>query len=78
VAQTPRAKAISAQVTAVRPVSPGLVAVTLDNGQVWEQVETSDGFYVSVEHRVTIARGLFGSYTMTTDSHQTVRVRQVH
>jgi hypothetical protein len=73
----PRPQSLSAQVVAIADESPGIVAITLDNGQVWEQVETREGFRVLLHHGVTIAPAMFGSYLLTTDDHRTARVRRI-
>jgi hypothetical protein len=73
----PRPQPISAQVVAIANESPGIVTITLDNGQVWEQTETRAGFRVLLHHGVTIAPGVFGSYLLTTDDHRTARVRRI-
>ncbi|HTC53159.1 MAG TPA: hypothetical protein VK700_14570 [Steroidobacteraceae bacterium] len=73
----PRPQPISAQVVAIADASAGKVAITLDNGEVWEQVETREGFRVLLHHGVTITPGLFGSYLLTTDDHRTARVRRI-
>lgn len=57
----------------------GATRFTLDNGQVWEQVDDS---VVTVGHvtdpKVTISRGLFNSYYMAVEGvRDTVQVRRV-
>jgi hypothetical protein len=49
----------------------------LDNGQVWEQVETQQGLYVNPHEKVTITAGVLGSFFMETPKHRFVRVRLV-
>ncbi len=73
----PRPQPISAQVVAIAAASPGMVAITLDNGQVWEQIETRQGFRVLLHHGVTITSAMFGSYLLTTEDHRTARVRRI-
>jgi hypothetical protein len=73
----PRPQPISAQVVAIVDESPGRIAITLDNGQVWEQVETREGFRVLLHHGVTITPAMFGSYLLTTADHRTARVRRI-
>ncbi|MGC1458491.1 MAG: hypothetical protein WA825_09465 [Steroidobacteraceae bacterium] len=72
-----RPQPISARVVAIAKESAGIVTITLDNGQVWEQTETRAGFRVLLHHGVTIAPGVFGSYLLTTEDHRTARVRRI-
>lgn len=78
VVRPPHPQPITSQVVAVARASDGTFTITLANGQVWEQTDAREGFRVLLHHGVTIAPSLFGSFLLTTDSHQTVRVRQIH
>jgi hypothetical protein len=73
----PPPQPLSAQVVAIRTESPGIVAITLDNGEIWEQLETLQGFRVVLHHGVTIKPGLFGAFLLTTDERMTIRVRRI-
>ena len=51
-------------------------AFELDNGQTWEQAE-SKSLNVNPHDTVTIQPGVLGSFFMTTEKHQRVRVRRI-
>lgn len=56
----------------------GNTRFTLENGQVWEQVEPGRGIYRSESPRVTIRRGAMGSYLMEIEGvRRALRVRRV-
>ena len=52
-------------------------AVTLNNGQVWEQAESRTGFWQQPGQTVTITPGVLGSFFLTDDQHQRVRVKRI-
>ncbi len=54
---------IEAIVVEVRKTKSGKVVITLDNGQVWVQADSSRA-RVSIDDKVTIRRRSFGSYTL--------------
>ncbi len=54
---------IEATVVEVRKTKSGKVVITLDNGQVWIQADSSRA-RVSIDDKVTIRRRSFGSYTL--------------
>lgn len=56
-------EALTATVANVRQSGLGRVALTLDNGQVWQQTETVR-LNLDAGDRVTIERGLLGSYNL--------------
>jgi len=58
-------KGLEAQVTAVRESRPEIFRVTLDNGQIWQQMESSNLFHVRNGDRVRIERGSMGGYRMS-------------
>lgn len=66
-----------AQVAQVFERKSGGLSIELDNGQVWQQAESTTGFYVKSGDRVTIAPGALGSFWMTTGSRPAARVRRV-
>ncbi|HUO91861.1 MAG TPA: hypothetical protein VMU22_03020 [Rhizomicrobium sp.] len=61
----------------------GKFIVFLDNGQVWRQIEGDSGMKAmfhkpAKDNRVTISRGLIGSYNLTiNDSSRTYKVERV-
>lgn len=63
---------ISAKVTSVAFNSLGRFTVTLDNGQVWRQLEGDTGtpqFGRKGNDTVSISRGILGSYNLVVDGH---------
>ena len=58
-------KSLEARVTAVRESRPELFRMTLENGQIWQQVETSSLFHVKQGDLVRIEKGSMGSYRMS-------------
>ncbi len=55
----------------------GEFVVTLDNGQVWEQLEPMPSASVKVGDTVTIKRGWLGSYMLVTAGRVGTKVRRV-
>jgi hypothetical protein len=49
----------------------------LDNGQVWEEVESKRGLFVDAHETVTITPGVLGSFFLKTSKELYVRVRRV-
>lgn len=66
---------IEATVVEVRKSASGRVIITLDNGQVWKQSESSRA-RVSVDDKVTIRRRSFGSYTLYSKK-TSIRVKRI-
>lgn len=50
---------------------------TLENGQVWRQVELDTSFTVHPGDAVTISKGVMGSYFMSFGTHRNTRVSRV-
>ena len=70
-------ESISATVADLRQTSSGEFIVTLDNGQVWRQIELDSWSPPKKGDRVTIRRGLLGSFLLITADHLTRRVSRV-
>ena len=51
--------------TEVKEIRPNLRRITLDNGQVWEQMESSSLFGVESGDSVRIEKGRMGGYRMS-------------
>ncbi len=51
--------------------------IELDNGQVWEQVATQQGFYLDTREPVTISAGALGSFFLENSKRQYIRVRRL-
>ena len=70
-------KSITAHVSSWREAATGGVLLQLDNGQTWQQVDSSK-LIVSAGDTVTISRAALGSFWISTPSHYGARVRRVH
>ncbi len=66
---------IEATVAEVRKSASGKAVITLDNGQVWQQTESSRA-RISVNDKVTIRRRGFGSYTLYSKK-TAIRVKRI-
>jgi hypothetical protein len=67
-------KELTAKIQGVSVRSSGRALFTLENGQVWQQVESDPGFEVQPGETVHITKALWGSYLMTANSHRSTRV----
>lgn len=74
-------KSISAKIAEVRVNPFGKVTVTLENGQVWRQLNSEGRILKLREGRLynaTVKRSLFGNYMLTIkELKRTIRVRRV-
>jgi hypothetical protein len=53
---------LEATITALKETRPQVVRLTLDNGQVWQQMDMSTVFQVSVGDSIRIEKGAMGGY----------------
>lgn len=67
---------VVARVVRVIPREPFISAYVLDNGEVWEQTETSR-FSAQPREEITIRPGVFGSFFLEDADGISVRVRRV-
>jgi hypothetical protein len=67
---------LTAHVASVSRKLTGELLLKLDNGQSWVQAQRKSGVFIKAGERVTIARGTFGSYLLSSDSGATMRVRR--
>jgi hypothetical protein len=58
-----------------RPGFP--LAVTLDNGQVWEELQQGSDVLISPNDPVTIKAGIMDSFFLTDVTRRTIRVRRI-
>jgi hypothetical protein len=75
-------KSITSKIAEVRINAIGVATLTLENGQVWRQLESDDKklFFPSGDKLYTakVKRSLFGNYMLTINElHKTIRVRRV-
>jgi hypothetical protein len=66
-----------ALVDSVSERTGGELLLKLDNGQSWVQTQRKAGTRIKSGERVTIARGAFGGYLLSSDSGATMRVRRL-
>lgn len=69
-------KELHAVVSKVSTKPYGEFVLALDNGQVWQQIETKSTFIIKVGENVVIKPAKFGSFMLTSDSGATTRVRR--
>lgn len=60
---------LTANVSALKEIGQNLYRISLDNGQVWQQVESASLFQVAVGDTVRIEKGVMGSYRMSRTSN---------
>jgi hypothetical protein len=77
VVEHPKPSPIAAQVSRAVAHPDHRYTFYLDNGQVWEQVETQQGLYVDTNEAVTINPGKLGSFFLKTSKEKYVRVRRL-
>jgi hypothetical protein len=68
---------ITARVVSLRWRKYGEFVVTLDNAQVWAQIEPMPSAVVKVGDTVTIKKAIFGSYTLVTAGRVGTKVRRL-
>jgi hypothetical protein len=71
-------KTLTANIQGVRTDADGREVFTLENGQVWRQVELEPRFTVHPGDTVKIERGVFGSFFLSANVHSNTRVTRVH
>jgi len=59
---------LEASITALKETRPGVVRLTLDNGQVWQQMDMSTVFQVAVGDTVRIEKGTMGGFRLARTS----------
>jgi hypothetical protein len=62
------AASLEATITALKETRPQVVRLTLDNGQVWQQMDMSSMFQVNVGDTVRIEKGTMGGYRLARTS----------
>lgn len=72
----PGLEVVPATVVKLAVRTNGWWIVTLDNGQVWSQVENRASATVAVGDDVTLRRSRIGSYTLTTTKGIETRVKR--
>lgn len=70
-------QSISARVVSLSWRKYGEFVVTLDNGQVWEQIEPMPAAAIRIGDPVTVKKALLGSYTLVTAGKVPTKVRRI-
>jgi len=65
---------LKARVTQVAVKPHGELVLTLDNGQVWYEIQTSSGIRVKSGDQVTIKSGALGSYSLVAPNGRSSKV----
>ena len=65
---------LKAQVTKVTVKPHGELVLTLDNGQVWYEIQTSSGIRVKTGEQVTIKSGALGSFSLVAPNGRSSKV----
>jgi hypothetical protein len=55
---------LTAKVAGLRETRPNIFRITLDNGQVWQQMDMESRFFLEVGDPVQVERGMMGGYRM--------------
>jgi hypothetical protein len=63
----PGPSTLTDRITAIREVRPSLFSISLANGQVWRQMESTSYLPLEVGDPVRITKSNLGAYTMTRD-----------
>jgi hypothetical protein len=70
-------ESVTAAITALDVRRDGKFVVTLDNAQVWAQSEFNSQADVEIGDRITVRRGMLGSYLLVTKAGIGTRVKRV-
>jgi hypothetical protein len=76
-ADKPKPQPMVAQVQRALSRPDHRYTLVLDNGQVWEQVDSQAGLFIQAHEPVTITPGLLGSFFLETAKQKYVRVRRL-
>ena len=68
---------LQAQVTSVSSKPHGELVVTLENGQVWTEIQPNSGARVKAGERVTIKPGVLGSFLLVAANGRSTKVTRV-
>lgn len=76
-ARPPEATTISAHITGLSLTPSGRATFTLDNGQVWREVESGGDLLAKLGDSVSISRGALRSYWMQLKSGRGCKVTRI-
>lgn len=72
-----RLEKLEGKVTTLTTRLGGELVVTLDNGQVWQQLPIGETFRLKVGDQVTVKPGALGSYSMTSPYGRSAKVKRI-
>jgi len=75
--KSPALDKLTAHVTAVAHKSRGELIVTLDNGQVWEEAESSSHLDPRPGDEITLRKGMLGAFYMSSQQVRGLRMKRV-
>jgi hypothetical protein len=75
--KTPELQQLTANVTGVAERPWGELVVTLDNGQIWVEIESDSGVRLKAGDQVTIKTGALHSYLLTAPNGRSSKVRRL-
>ena len=68
---------LQAEITKVSSKPHGELVVTLENGQVWTEIQTNSGARVKAGDQVTIKAGVLGSFLLVAPNGRSTKVTRV-
>jgi hypothetical protein len=68
---------LEATVAAIATRPGGGLVVTLDNGQVWQQLVAGEGFRLKAGEKVTLEPGALGSYFLVGSHGRSTKVKRI-
>jgi hypothetical protein len=68
---------LSGRVVTLSHRQQGETVITLDNGQIWQQMESDSPLTLTVGQTITIRRGALGSFYLTTPLGFALRVKRI-
>lgn len=72
-----RLEQLDAMVTAIVRRPHGQLVVTLDNSQVWQQLTIGENFRLKIADKVTLKRGVLGSYFLVGPYGRAMKVKRI-
>jgi hypothetical protein len=76
--RAPELKQVSAHLSGLSVSTSGRATFTLDNGQIWRQLESEGDLLAKPGDPVTISRGLLRSYWLQLRSGRGCKVTRIH
>jgi hypothetical protein len=75
--ESPEPDAITSPITQLKRAPTGELIVTLENGQVWRQTDSTSSRGLRTGDQVTVKRAAMGSFFLTVAGQPTLRVRRI-